>query len=108
MINMRKSTDEKIAFMTAWTDRMTQVTKYKGVSIKRSREPDLSVLKIFDKKIAAFSKRVEENGENGFRTDYYKSSLKFWQGAKIGRQQEIADYRYQKKNLSKYFKLWNY
>jgi hypothetical protein len=92
-------------FVTAWTDNMTQVTKYKRGSMKR-REPDSSILKIFDAKIAAFSRRVQNNEEIGFRADYEKSSLKFWQGAKTGRQQEIADYRYQKKNLFKYFKLW--
>lgn len=106
---MYKSTTEKIADMTAWTDHMTQITKYKGGSIKRLKEPGFSVLKLFDKSVAAFSKRVqknEKNEENGYRANYDKSTLKFWQGAKIGRQQEIADYRYQKKNLSKYFKLW--
>tara|TARA_B100000795_G_scaffold260710_1_gene236834 strand:- start:1357 stop:1632 length:276 start_codon:yes stop_codon:yes gene_type:complete len=68
-------------FVTAWTDNMTQVTKYKRGSMKR-REPDSSILKTFDAKITAFSGRVQNNEEIGFRADYEKSSLKFWQGGK--------------------------
>jgi cell division GTPase FtsZ len=74
---------------------------------KGTREPDSTILKKFDTSIAIWRNKVKKIYECEYKRKYSKISLEFWEASKIMRQTEIANYRYQKKNLSKYFKLWN-
>ena len=83
---------------TSQTERMKMM--------KRTKEPSLIHLKKCDTSIVAWSTRIQKNYECEYKRKYSKVSLEFWQTLKIRLQTDIVDYRYQKKNLSKYFKLW--
>ena len=87
--------------MTCGIKRKSKAERMK--MMKRPKEPSS---KYCDTSIAKWHNLVQKNHECKFKREYSKSSLEFWQTMKIVLQTEIADYRYQKKNLSKYFKLW--
>jgi hypothetical protein len=72
--------------------------------------PSNDELKKFDKCINMCVRMKIKHGESqsNYKRRYFDCQLKFWENSKRYTQLQIVEYRYRKKNLLKYFKLWNY
>ena len=91
------------------TNKMTISLMIKPLHRKtRTKEPSNDELIRCDTYIATWIKRYSKHKKlgNKSKSNYSKVSVIFWRTAKLQKQTEIADYRYQKKKLLRCFKLW--